>query len=126
VNLFWDQCRPLLEKATRRTHGRYEPEDLYREIMSGDQLLWVAWNQERNSIDAAMTSQFATYPRFKMHRILFCGGTHMKEWLADFREAVEELARKAGCKGVESAGREGWGRIWPGAQYEGAMFFKEL
>ena len=52
--LMWGALHPLFERVTRHTNGCYEPADVLREILNGQQTLWVAWDQERNVVDAAI------------------------------------------------------------------------
>jgi hypothetical protein len=126
VDLVWHAVAPLIEKATRRTRGRYLPSDVYQEIKEGWQELWVAWDQANNKLDAAMTTQFVNYPRMRAIRVLFIGGTRMHTWNDEFRSLVRSYGKAKGASLVEGAGRKGWERSWPGAKSEGPILVEEI
>lgn len=117
---------PLLAKVARRTNGRYEAEDIFAEVLSGQQTLWVAWDEKRNTIDAAMTTKFVDYPRKRACQVVFVGGAKMGTWLNEFRAVVEDHARKFGAHLLEGALRRGWVRKWPGCAEYGALLCKDL
>lgn len=126
VEKVWPSAAPHLEKATRRTRGRYLPDDVLQEIKEGWQDLWVAYDPERNVIDAAMTTQFVNYPRVRAIRILFIGGTRMNTWKDEFRVQVKEFGKDNGATLIESAGRVGWERAYPEVQRDGVMMSEEI
>src|SRR5215467_569531 len=126
LDTVWNEVRPHIEKATKLSQGRYEPEDIADEIKRNIQLLWVIWDSEAKKTLAAMTTQIVDYPRRKVLRIPFIGGVQMHRWGRSFVQAMEKYAAKCGATGIEGAGRRGWARYWPGAFDEGAMLFKDI
>lgn len=122
----WGALAPLFERVTRHTNGCYEPADVLREILNGTQTLWVAWDEKRNALDAAMTTSLATYPRRKACRVLYISGGNMKAWLGEFIETVERYARDNGATLLEGFFRPGWARVWPGSRTCGVNLVKDL
>lgn len=121
----WPTVGPLLAKAVSFSNGCYELDDVWADIESGKQHLWVDW-QEGQIINAAMTTMFDQYPRKKTLKVVFVGGSRMKSWFPEFRQLVEAFARKHGAVMLEGFFRAGWSRIWPGARISGVGLIKEL
>lgn len=121
----WSLLAPFFAKVTRHTNGCYEPDDVLADILKGEQLLWVAWDEERNAVDAVMTTRLVDYPRRKVCSIPYIAGARMRRWIKEFQTTVEDYARNQGATGIEGGFRRGWGRVC-GMREFGVMLFKEL
>lgn len=121
----WADLAPLFEKATRLTNGCYAPDDILAGILKGEMLLWIAWDQPTNTLDAVMITRLVDYPRRTICSVPYISGTRMHRWIKEFRETVEDYARKAGATGIEGAFRRGWGRMC-GMREIGVLLFKDL
>jgi hypothetical protein len=126
VPFLWPALEPLFAKVTKETHGCYEPDDVRDEILRGEQTLWVAYDPERNAIDAAMTTVLQAYPRRTSCRVLYVSGTRMKTWIGEFVKTIEQYARFHGATLLEGSFRRGWARVWPGAHEHGVSLYKDL
>jgi hypothetical protein len=126
VESMWPVIGPMLEKAVKHSSGCYELEDVLAEIKTGQQQLWVAWDDDAKRVDAAMTTMFDQYPRKKTLKVVFVGGTRMKTWLKEFIELVEQHAKNNGAVMLEGFFRGGWAKVWPGARISGVGLVKEL
>jgi len=122
----WTAAQPHLQKAAERSGGRYEAEDIAKDIAEDKQLLWVVWDAETEETLAAMTTQIVNYPRKKILRIPFIGGERMNEWWPEFYEAMCKYAKDCGASGIEGAGRKGWARQCSGMREEGVILIKDL
>lgn len=123
---YWHVFEPMFATVTKQTHGCYEPTDVLREILNGQQVMWAAWDKERGAIDAVMTTSIVNHPRRRTCRVIYVVGERMSEWLDEFKEKVEKYAIEQGATALEGAFRRGWARVWEGAEDAGAMLFKEL
>lgn len=122
----WPDLAPFFAKVTRHTNGCYEPDDVLADILKGEQLLWVAWDQATNTLDAVMTTRLVDYPRRKICQVIFIAGAQMGRWLSEFQETVEQYAREHGATGLEGHLRRGWVRVWNGCRERGVSLFKDL
>jgi len=106
---------PLMEKAAKSSHGRFQVEDLFDACVERRMTLWiVVWmpvGQSREYLAVLFTS-VRHYPRKRALRVDFAAGTRMTEWLGKFALAYEEAARMEGCDLMEGGGRLGWGRVF--------------
>ena len=107
--MVWNDVRGLLAPAVERSSGRWTTEHLLAALCTGNQSLWVAYDDE-GYIRAAMTTQIVFYPGIKMLAIQFLGGDGFDEWNDGILSLVERYATDCGCKGVEAVARFGF---WP-------------
>ncbi len=106
VDTCWEEVAPMLEKATDRSGGRYNIEDVYEKIVNETAQLWVMLNGEK--IVAAFVTEITTYGQKKMLTVHFAGGSRMKEWLQKIDEIFRDWAIDNQCSGIELTGRKGW------------------
>ncbi len=107
IDEVWDQVAPLLKPAVD-LHDGYYMRDVYNELRSGRQMLWVyAIGRE---IKAAIVVEVLQYPRKRSVMVVFAGGALMVEWLEYF-ETLKQYARAVGAKDIEVIGRCGWARV---------------
>lgn len=122
----WPVVEPLLAPAVAATFGKFETPDVLRDLLNGEQVLWVALSADETTIDAAFTTRIAVYPRLKTCCVVFCGGSGLERWGLPFVETIEKYAREKGARAIEGAFRRGWARKYPGMKEVGAVLFKEL
>lgn len=122
----WPQLAPMFARVTKHTRGCYEPVDILKEVIAGQQVLWVAWdgNPERR-IDAVMTTSIITYPRRKTCRVLFIAGDKLASWKDDFIMLIERYAADQGATAMEGCFRRGWARV-AGYREHGVALWKDL
>lgn len=127
IEKMWPVVAPLLEPAVKRSNGCYETSDVYADIQTGHQELWVDVDEnDALKINAAMTTMFDRYPRKKSLKVVFAGGKKMKKWFPEFVELIEGYAKENGVTMLECYGRSGWSKIWPGARINGVGTVKDL
>jgi hypothetical protein len=132
----WHAIAPLLEKATRRTEGRYEPVHLLQQAMAMPPQagFWLIEDgpEDNKQLVAVAVGQFRTWPTgMRDLDIPFLGGSRLSEWWPLFVEATEKCARQAGCAAITSAvGRRGWSKFWAAhgvkVKVAGEMVVREL
>lgn len=124
----WPHVRGHIDRALRRDgSGRYEPADVQAALLRGDAQLWVAWNTDTKTADAAIVTEIIDYPRLRELRIWLIGGGDMKAWVYEARDMLEAYARAYGCRYICGAMRKGWLRIGgPGWHETGITFEKRL
>ena len=101
----WDGVIPLFEKGIKYWDVFMELEDIYKLIQSGKYDLWLV--MENTDVLLAILTEILNYPRVKVLRILYVGGTDLDRAL----EALDQLelwAKRDGATRCEVSGRMGW------------------
>jgi hypothetical protein len=114
---FWPHARQLIKTAIEKT-GLSDFRDIEYDILSGDQLLWLAWS---GTIEAAATTQLSR----GVCTLTACAGHHRERWLPLF-ERIEAYAKNEGCSCVRIFGRRGWERVLNGYRVEHVILEKAM
>lgn len=99
---FWPSARALIKAAIEAT-DLSSFEDTERQVLSGEQLLWIAWS---GKIEAAATTHLSN----NVCTIVACSGHERERWLS-FQEQIEAYAKAEGCERIRIYGRKGWERV---------------
>ncbi|MBP1091951.1 hypothetical protein [Bradyrhizobium diazoefficiens] len=100
---FWRFARPLILAAIERT-GLSEFASIENQVLSGEQLLWLAW--DGSAILAAATTHLTR----DVCTITACSGHDRKRWLP-LIEQIENYAKAEGALRTRIIGRRGWERV---------------
>jgi len=103
---FWPHVAPLLKAAVVRT-DLCAFDEIERDVLAGDSLLWLAWS---GAIEAAVITSLIKTDTSKVCVLTACGGKDMRRWLA-LLETIEAYARAEGCSRMRIFGRKGWQRV---------------
>lgn len=122
VHELWPHVAPLLRRATART-GLSAFSEIERTILTGDALLWIAW--DGSAIEAAASTSLQQTDAGKVCVITTCAGANMARWLPLIRR-IEAYARDEGCECVRIFGRKGWARVLEGYRQTHAVIDKHL
>jgi DNA-dependent RNA polymerase auxiliary subunit epsilon len=106
IDDIWEQCSPLLQKATDRSNNRETIESLYSKIKSGQSRLWCI--SIGSYILGAATTEVIQYANFRSLNVSFLGGSKMNLWLDKFIEELKVYAKFNECSYIEFIGRKGW------------------
>ena len=118
VSGFWPHAKHLIKSAIENT-GLSEFYSIEKDVLTGKQLLWLAWNGQ--AIEAAATTQL-----FNSVCILTaCGGYQRERWLHLFTR-IEQYAKDEGCKIMRIYGRKGWERVLDGYRVQHVILEKGL
>lgn len=117
INEFWPHARGLIKTAIDAT-DLSEFEDTEREVLSGGQLLWLAWS---GHIEAAATTRLAN----NVCTIVACSGHNRDRWLPLFSK-IEDYANDEGCRCIRIFGRKGWERVLTGYRIEHVVLERQL
>ena len=113
----WPLAMDLIRSAIERT-GLSDFADIEKQVLSGDQLLWLAVSDH---IEAAATTHLSR----NVCTIVACSGHQRERWLS-LLEQVENYARKEGCHTMRAYGRKGWERVVDGYHVEHVILEKVL
>ncbi len=118
VQEFWPHARQLIRTAIETTNLS-DFEDVEEQILSGNQLLWLAWS---GKIEAAATTQLVKGP---VCVVVACAGHNRERWLPLF-EKIEQYAKDEGCTCVRIYGRKGWERVLSDYRAEHVILERQL
>lgn len=105
VSKVWPLARQLIKTAIERTNLS-EFSDIEAQVLSGDQLLWLALSDH---VEAAATTHLVKTGGKPVLIVTACSGHQRERWLA-LRHRVEAYAKAEGCSCVRLYGRKGWER----------------
>ena len=118
VSFMWKKVREQLRPAVERSQGRWTLEHLLVALVSGQQNLWVAWDDFGNA-KGCVTTQIVNYPNSQMLAMQYLGGKDFDEWYPNMLKNLESFALDSGCNGIEGTARFGfWKWLEKDAVYE--------
>lgn len=85
-------------------------DDLYKDVLSGDALLWIAWDEKQERILSCCTTKLVILRHQTCCYVTACAGRELKQWL-DLLAGIEQYARNEGCDIFRIRGRHGWKRL---------------
>lgn len=102
VGEFWPYAKWLIKAAIEATDlSKFE--DMEKQVLAGEQLLWLAVSDK---IEAAATTKLS----HNVCTLVACSGENRSRWLP-LLEEIEAYARDEGCRCVRIFGRKGWQRV---------------
>lgn len=117
----WPYARLLIKAAVERTNLS-EFADIEKQVLSGDQLLWLAISDH---IEAAATTHLIKTSGKPVLIVTACSGHQRERWLPLFAR-IEKYAKDEGASRVRIYGRKGWERALNGYRAEYVILEKEL
>lgn len=119
----WDIAAPMIDEALAYCGGLFVLEDVYHDLLDGEQTLWLALQD--GEIIGCTTLSIIQYPRERTLCYKWLGGKDVTLWLAEGHRVCSSYARELGCTRLECFGRSGWKKFlenlgWrqTGVQYE--------
>jgi hypothetical protein len=111
--LVWPECWRWLEPALTRFPGSPESPELFMSVRRGERQLWIAWDEARNVIAAAVITEIVRYQGSSalICRVPWVGGRDMRKWLPEALAMLKAWAIDMGCRFMEGSGRRGWKRF---------------
>jgi hypothetical protein len=110
----WSAVEPMLRRATARTQGCYEPEDVLAQICTGRcTMLFIERGSE---LVAVAVTEVRDFPRKRVLDVGFIGAkpgadTGVREWAPILTAALNDMARAVGATMLSGCGRIGWARV---------------
>lgn len=122
VGVIWPHtCEMVKRGMSRADAGDFERTE--RELFSGLQQLWLAWNGA--VIEAVAVTQLTTVGDKKICVIVACSGDGVTEWVS-LIAGLEQFAKAEGCKAMRIYGRKGWERLLRNYKSKYVVMDKEL
>lgn len=117
VSEFWPFAKWLIKTAVDRTNLS-DFADIERQVLDGEQLLWLAWSDK---IEAAATTHLSR----NVCTLTACSGQDRKRWMPLFAQ-IEQYAKDEGCAAMRIFGRVGWSRVLDNYHVKHVVLEKEL
>jgi len=117
VKKVWPLARDLICAAIERTNLS-DFADIERDVLAGDQLLWLAISDR---VEAAATTHLSR----NVCTLTACSGHQRERWLPLFAR-IEKYAKDEGCHTMRLYGRKGWERVLDGYSVEHVILEKAL
>lgn len=122
VSKIWPHVRVMIKRAVEAT-DLSSIEELENDVLSGRQLLWLAWLDGK--IMASATTHLIKPREDKVCVLTACAGRHRETWMP-LRARIEQYARDEGAKKMQLFGRKGWERVLDGYHVEHVVLEKVL
>lgn len=123
VSKFWPHVKVALLGAIER-QGLSDPNEYEASVLSGHQLLWLAWSEDKK-IEAAATTHLIRVGSQVICVLTACAGYQRERWLPLFKK-IEDYARAEGAVSLRVYGRPGWQRVLEGYTVENVVLEKRL
>ena len=107
METIWNDVEKYLQKAVKRSKGRWTIDYLKNSIKQAEQQLWVVFTEEDNDIVGAATTEFVYYPNSKKVAVQYLGGEHLPDWAWNYLKTIEAWAKDNKCDGIECTARYG-------------------
>jgi hypothetical protein len=117
VQKVWPLASGLIRAAIERTELN-DFADIEKDVLSGDQLLWLAISDR---VEAAATTHLSR----NVCTLTACSGHQRERWLPLFAR-IEKYAKDEGCHTMRIYGRKGWERVLDGYKAEYVILEKSL
>jgi hypothetical protein len=117
VEKVWPLARDLICAAIERT-DLSDFADIEKDVLSGDQLLWLAISDR---VEAAATTHLSR----NVCTLTACSGHQRERWLPLFAR-IEKYAKDECCSTMRIYGRKGWERVLDGYRVEHVILEKAL
>ena len=121
MHQIWPQARGLIRAAIEQT-DLSDFEDIEKQILSGDQLLWLAISDR---VEAAATTHLIKTRGKPVLVVTAVSGSQRERWLP-LRHRIENYAKAEGCSCVRLYGRKGWERELKDYRVEHVIMEKRL
>ncbi len=108
VYTIWSEVETILEMAIKNSFGRYETNDIYREVLAQKQTLWIVKDKSLDKIIGVVTTSITVYPRKKYLTGIFAAGERSIEWVDELMRILDIFGKENKCDGFEIIGRAGW------------------
>lgn len=103
----WQSVSGDLDKAIKRTHGRFHNVDILTSLMEGSASLWLALRDGKEII-GSLVYVITEYPGGVIAgRIDYIAGRDRDDWFDEMWNAVCDYGRAQGCTTIEMVARPG-------------------
>jgi hypothetical protein len=106
VEKVWPLVESLVQKACK-TNGGYNAEHILDYLKKGTMQLWVAIDEQTNTVICCCVTELRQYPNFKVCDLRITTGEQFERWYG-FMDNICKWAKENGCAKMEVFARPGW------------------
>ena len=106
----WNNVKDIISQGLVSANDLLNDDDVLNYLNQGLYTLWIATEPDSDSVVAAMTIQYAYFPKYKMCRIVTIAGQRMNECIGDMY-MLENWAKTQGCDYIDMYARRGWKKV---------------
>ena len=112
IGSVWGKCEKILDRLEPSSDGRFELSDILHMLLSGQQHMWIVWDQDLEEIPiiGVVITELMQYPRKLMISVQYLAGERLDEWFEETEIMIANWGKASGCDGMEMSGRRGWAR----------------
>jgi len=110
VDNVWPDVYGYMDNVAKRTHGRYEADDIKTLVTDYDHNLWIAFDESK--ILGAVVTCILHYPRKSFLSCPFVTGEDFSLWKKPMLDLLQKWAKDNDCDGLESTARIGWSKVF--------------
>ena len=118
----WPRVANLVRTALARGEGSYVEGDVAWFCIGGAWKLWIV--EQKGMVQAICITEIANFPRQRKCMLRYLAGS--MEAIEPHIPAVEDYARREGCKILEGYARKGWARRMPDWTQKNVVMQKDL
>jgi hypothetical protein len=122
ISEVWPLVRERVRLAIEHT-GLSDFGPIEEDVLAGDQLLWLAWDQP--SIIAVATTHKTKVGTRSIVTMTACQGYDRPTWMPLLAQ-IEQYAKDEGCSALRIFGRRGWQRVLGEYKVENIVMEKAL
>lgn len=122
VDDVWDEVRPWLVAACKRSRGKFDENDIRVGLLERDDQLWI-WRT--STAFAVGITRIINYPKQRVCQIRIVTGRNRREWEGECISVIEQWAKAQGCHAMELQARSGWGKVLSRRGYEKTHVYLE-
>lgn len=105
----WPVIRPFVDRVVAKCRGRRTAFDTLRELLAGETVLWVIYDEKADATVGFATGRICRYDDFSLLGVELVGGDGLDSWEDPLMETLTAFAKDQGCSGLEGYGR---GAAW--------------
>ena len=81
IETVWNLVDESITKALAYSGHHFNTSDVYEACLSGDNQLWLAWDEEaKTKLKAVVVTRIIERPNSKVANIFICTGKNRKDW----------------------------------------------
>jgi hypothetical protein len=111
----WPRVKEHLLPAIKQSNGRWTPEYVLAGLVTGEQTLWTAVDDDGECVGAT-TTEIIQYPEKRYVALHFLGGIDFGNWYKELLEVITLYATDSQCDGIECNARFGF---WTHFKHDG-------
>lgn len=122
VDKVWPHVEVLVHTSCQKS-GLGDFGHIKKRVLSGEYLLWLAWDRDRDRVLAAAITSLCTINGRKLCEITSCGGEEFERF-GFLIGRLEQYTRDEKCHATRIIGRRGWLRMLPKYKLRGVILEK--